>query len=322
MRFVVYGAGAIGGVVGGRLYEHGHDVTLIARGEHLRVIQSVGLRVDSPGGSITLSIPAASGPADIEWAGDEVVLLAVKGQDTVGALEALRAAAPPTIAVVCLQNGVANEREALRRFARVYAVPVMSPTGHLEPGVVQAWSHPVAGIYDIGRYPSGVDDTAREIAAALGSSGFVSEPRADVMRWKHRKLLMNLGNSVQALFERADGADDLARAVRAEGEAVLVAAGVEVATAEEDRERRGSILQLGPIEGASRGGGSTWQSLARGQGTVETDFLNGEIVLLGRLHGVPTPLNERLQRWMAAANLAGAEPGAADLEAFEAESAV
>lgn len=319
MRFVVYGAGAIGGVVGGRLFEHGHDVTLIARGDHLRAIQSVGLRVDSPGGSVTLSVPAAPGPADIEWTGDEVVLLSMKGQDTVAALGELRAAAPASISVVCLQNGVANEREALRRFEKVYAVPVMSPTGHLEPGVVQAWSHPVAGIYDIGRYPSGVDDTTAAFAAAFSESGFVSEERDDVMRWKYRKLLMNLGNSVQALFERAEGADDLARDVRAEGEAVLVAAGIDHASAEEDRQRRGSIMQLGAIEGASRGGGSTWQSLARGQGTVETDYLNGEIVLLGRLHGLPTPLNERLQRWMAAANLAGAAPGEADLTAFLAE---
>lgn len=320
MRFVVYGAGAIGGVVGGRLFEHGHDVTLVARGEHLRVIQSVGLRVDSPAGSVTLSVPAASGPAEIEWAGDEVVMLAMKGQDTVAALEALRLAAPPTIAVVCLQNGVANEREALRRFERVYAVPVMSPTGHLEPGVVQAWSHPVAGIYDVGRYPEGLDSTAEEFAAAMNESGFVSEPRPDVMRWKYRKLLMNLGNSVQALFERADGADTLAREVRAEGAAALAAAGIDHASGEEDRERRGSIMQLGEIEGATRGGGSTWQSLARGQGSVETDYLNGEIVLLGRVHGVATPLNARLQRWMAAANAAGAEPGSADLAAFLAES--
>jgi 2-dehydropantoate 2-reductase len=319
VRFVVYGAGAIGGVVGGRLFEHGHDVTLIARGEHLRVIQSVGLRVDSPGGSVTLSVPAAAGPAEIAWEGDEVVLLSMKGQDTVAALGELRAAAPPSVAVVCLQNGVANEREALRRFERVYAVPVMSPTGHLEPGVVQAWSHPVAGIYDIGRYPEGLDDITEGFAAAFNESGFVSEPRADVMRWKYRKLLMNLGNSVQALFERADGADALARDVRSEGEAVLAAAGIELASAEEDRERRGAIMQIGEIAGATRGGGSTWQSLARAQGTVETDFLNGEITLLGRLHGVPTPLNARLQRWMAAANLAGAEPGSADLAAFLAE---
>ena len=50
-----------------------------------------------------------------------------------------------------------------------------------------------------------------------------------------------------------------------------------------------------PIDGQDRGGGSTWQSLARG-GAVEADYLNGEIVLLGRLHGVPTPVNELLQR--------------------------
>ncbi|MBK5222309.1 MAG: ketopantoate reductase family protein [Acidimicrobiia bacterium] len=321
MRFVVYGAGAVGGVVAGRLYENGYDVTFIARGEHLRVIQSVGLRVDSPGGSVTLSIPAASGPAAIEWAGDEVVLLAVKGQDTVAALVALRDAAPPTIAVVCLQNGVANEREALRRFERVYAVPVMSPTGHLEPGVVQAWAHPVAGIFDIGRYPAGIDATTEAFAAAFMASGMESAPRADIMRWKHRKLLMNLGNSVQALFGRADGASGITAAAQAEGEAVFAAAGIDVATGDEDRERRGDILQIGSIAGARRGGGSTWQSLARHQGSVETDLLNGEIVLLGRLHGVPAPVNERLQRWMAAANLAGVEPASADLSAFLAEGA-
>ena len=49
------------------------------------------------------------------------------------------------------------------------------------------------------------------------------------------------------------------------------------------------------IEGARARGGSTWQSLARGTGTIETDYLNGEIALLGRLHGVPTPVNAALQ---------------------------
>ncbi|HYD10103.1 MAG TPA: ketopantoate reductase C-terminal domain-containing protein, partial [Acidimicrobiales bacterium] len=84
--------------------------------------------------------------------------------------------------------------------------------------------------------------------------------------------------------------------VRAEGEGVLRAAGIAFATAEEDAERRGDILQMKPIDGAMRGGGSTWQSLARGTGTVEADLLNGEIVLLGRLHGVPTPANALFQR--------------------------
>ena len=46
-----------------------------------------------------------------------------------------------------------------------------------------------------------------------------------------------------------------------------------------------------PVAGVSRAGGSSTQSLARGAGSIETDYLNGEIVLLGRLHGVPTPAN-------------------------------
>ena len=49
--------------------------------------------------------------------------------------------------------------------------------------------------------------------------------------------------------------------------------------------RRGDLLRLGPVGGRERGGGSSWQSLARGSGTIEADYLNGEIVLLGRLHG-------------------------------------
>jgi 2-dehydropantoate 2-reductase len=55
-------------------------------------------------------------------------------------------------------------------------------------------------------------------------------------------------------------------------------------------------MQVQQIPEAPRLGGSTWQSLARESGSAEVDYLNGEIALLGRLHGVPTPLNDLLQR--------------------------
>ena len=80
---------------------------------------------------------------------------------------------------------------SLNRFARVYAVPVMCPASHLEPGEVDVSSAPVAGILDVGRYPSGVDDTATAIAGAFDGSGFSSEARPDVMRFKWSKLLRN-----------------------------------------------------------------------------------------------------------------------------------
>jgi ketopantoate reductase len=49
------------------------------------------------------------------------------------------------------------------------------------------------------------------------------------------------------------------------------------------------------VHGAGHAMSSTGQSLRRGT-TIETDFLNGEIVLLGRLHGIPTPVNIDIQR--------------------------
>jgi 2-dehydropantoate 2-reductase len=132
------------------------------------------------------------------------------------------------------------------------------------------------------------------------------------MRWKYRKLVTNLGNAVQTLCGLVlDGPD--AEAVldllTTEAEQVFAAAGIDAATAEEDDVRRADHLQLRPIAGAPRAGGSTWQSLTRGAG-VETDYLNGEIALLGRLHGVPTPANARIQALMADAVRRRARPGA------------
>lgn len=296
MRFVVYGAGGIGGVLGARLHQSGRDVTLIARGAHFEAIRDNGLRVQSADEDVTLDIPVVDHPSAVDWRDDDVVFTAMKSQDTLGALRILTDAAPPSIAVVSLQNGVANEPLILRFFPNVYGVCVMCPTNYQTPGVVQAYSSPVTGIFDIGRYPSGVDETARRISEAFASSTYVSEPRPDIMRWKYGKLLMNLGNGIDALCGPAARETDLYRIVRDEGVRVLRAAGIDFVDADEDGERRGEIMRIRPIAGQRRGGGSTWQSLERGLRTVETDYLNGEIVLLSRQHGVPAPLNELMQR--------------------------
>jgi 2-dehydropantoate 2-reductase len=297
MRFIIYGAGAVGGAIGGRLFQGGNDVTLIARGAHYEALRATGLRLVDAEHDVTLPVPAVGSPTDIEWRDDDVVILGMKTQDTEPALRELVAVAPPTIGVACAQNGVENERLALRHVADVYAVCVMLPASHLEPGVVEASSIPTTGLLDLGRYPEGLDDRAHAIAEALCTSTFESIPRPDVMRWKYCKLLMNLANAAQALCGNDDpDVGELARRARSEAAAVFRAAGVDAATQEEDRERRGDRLKPTPIAGAHRGGGSSWQSLRRGTGTIETDYLNGEIVVLGRRHGAPTPVNELLQR--------------------------
>jgi 2-dehydropantoate 2-reductase len=298
---MIYGAGAVGGVVAARLAIAGHDVSVVARGPHLEAIRRNGLTLRRSHGDTVVKVDACQHPADT---GKDVVVLAMKGQDTGAALVALDGFQGP---VVCLQNGVANERAALRHFADVYGVHVILPASHLEPGVVIEHCDPVPGILDLGRYPSGSDATAGRLAQDLQSAGFVSQPRADIMRWKYRKLLLNLGNAVEALCGRVDGLDAAAGPVQAEGEEVLRRAGIDVASAAEDRERRGDIMRW--PGGVNRAGGSSWQSLARGTGTVEADYLNGEIVLLGRLHGVPTPANETARRLVQRAVREGRKPG-------------
>jgi len=311
MRFVVVGAGAIGGAAGARLHQKGFDVTLVARGEHGRALQS-GLVLEAPDETVTLPIAAVSDPAEVAWdehaADDTVVLLAVKGQHTEHALTQLTVA-PPSTPVVCMQNGVENERRVLRHFANTFAMCVMCPATQLRPGVVQLHSVPVSGMLDLGRFPAGLDDLGQGIADAIATTSFQSVGRPDIMRWKYRKLLMNLANAVEALCGPEGRFSALAKAAQREGGAALAAAGIDVASSEEDRARRADNLQLSPTESGEWQGGSSWQSLARGAGSIEAEFLNGEIVLLGRLHGVATPVNALLQRLAVRAGAEGAPPG-------------
>ena len=312
MRFVVVGAGAIGGSVGARLFQRGFDVTLVARGEHGRALRS-GLVLEAPDETVTLPIPVVREPAEVSWEGDPVVLLAVKGQSTDHALEQL-VAAPPDAPVVCMQNGVENERRVLRHFANTYGMCVMCPASQLRPGVVQVHSAPVSGLLDLGCFPSGLDERGQEIAAAIATTTFQSVARPDIMRWKYRKLLMNLANAVEALCGPEGRFSPPAREAQREGKQALAAAGIDVASSEEDRERRGDFLQISPTSSGEWRGGSSWQSLARAAGSIEADFLNGEIVLQGALHGVPTPVNALLQRLASRAAAEGAPPGSWSVE--------
>ncbi|WP_201300045.1 ketopantoate reductase family protein [Nocardioides sp. AX2bis] len=309
MRYVVLGAGAVGGVVGARLHDAGTDVTLVARGEHLAAIRRRGLRVDRPGGVRTVAVDAVGSVADATWTDDTAVLLAVKSHQTRAALDDLVAHAPATTAVVCVQNGLANEPEVLRRFARTYAVCVMLPCTHLEPGLVVEKSAVAPGVLDVGRVPGGTDDVTAAVSADLRRAGFESEERAAVTAWKRRKLLMNLGNGVDAAVVPGDDADELVRRARAEGEALFVALGLPCTSAAEDRLRRGDLIRR--RDDVDDDGGSTWQSLTRGTAS-EIDYLAGEVVLLGRLHGVPTPVNAAVQALTRRLAASGGRPRSID----------
>ncbi|WP_371676089.1 ketopantoate reductase family protein [Streptomyces sp. NBC_01276] len=330
MRYIIIGAGAIGATIGGRLAESGREAVLVARGAHAEALRTDGLRLTTADGARVHRLPVAAAPAELgELRPDDVLLLTVKTQDAVAALDAWGDAevagggtAAQRLPLLCAQNGVESERLALRRFARVYGVCVWLPATFLEPGVVSALCAPLTGILHLGKAAGGTDRRIASVAADLEEAGFEAPVVEDVMRWKYAKLLGNLGNAIQATTgPEPDPAKAalLLRAIR-EGKAALEAAGIAHATeAEQAAARDGKVNQPPGVRG-----GSSWQSLARGTGSVEADYLNGEIVLLGRLHGVATPVNDVLRH---AANIfarEGLPPGAmsiADLTALADEAA-
>ena len=290
MKFVVYGVGAIGGVLAAKLALAGEEVTGIARGPQLEAIRRSGLLLRTPDGEQTVRFGAAGDPEEIQFAPDDVVIMSMKTQDTPLALQRLRAAGVTTQAVVCAQNGVTNERFALRRFPNVYAMTVILPATYIAAGAVNAFGAPHAGLLDLGRYPSGTDEAAARIAAALTRAGFVSDVDPEIMQSKYGKLMQNLANIIEAALQPGDHGE-IIKAARDEATAVYAAAGIGWRDVGLDSPRRQTLVQMQPIAGADRVGSSTKQSLVRHTGSIETDYLNGEIVLLGRLNDVQTPVN-------------------------------
>lgn len=319
MRFIIYGAGGIGCAIGGRLALAGCDTTLIARGDHLIAMQRSGLLLRTPDGEHQVGVTAVGHPREVDWTGDEVVITAMKTQHTEAALIELERAAGTSVPVFCAQNGVENERLAARRFERVYAMLVALPATFLVPGEVTASAAPLSGCLHCGPYPIGNDALAAEVCAALRASRFHAEPSADAMELKYRKLLLNLGNGVEVITGRAAwgaggelGAfvDDL----RTEALAAYAAAGIRSTSAEEYVERVTRHYRAQDVGGEARSASSTLQSVLRGHTTTEVDYLNGEIVVLGRLHGVPTPLNAVVREVATRMAANGEQPGACSIE--------
>ncbi|WP_433242921.1 ketopantoate reductase family protein [Streptosporangium sp. CA-135522] len=79
MRYIVVGAGAVGGTIGGRLFQSGHEVLLVARGAHHDALRRDGLRLVTPDSTETLPVPVTDEPVRLR--GDDVLILAVKSQD-------------------------------------------------------------------------------------------------------------------------------------------------------------------------------------------------------------------------------------------------
>ena len=315
-RFVVIGAGAVGASIAAELHRAGVETLLVARGAHLAALREHGLTYVRPDGEHHLPIPVFAGPAEVELAEDDVLLLATKTPDTDAAVrdwawrpvkrfDGGTGTAAADLSVITLQNGLDNERTALRSFARVIGAVVWIPATFVVPGEVVNHADPVPAVLFLGRYPAGPDAVVAPIAEDLRRGGLTVHVVEDIVAHKAAKLLGNLVNGLDALYRPSDLRKAALSALQDEARTVFAAAGIVPVSPDP------AGFRVADIPGRARGGSSTWQSLARAA-TPETDYLNGEIVLLARLHGLPAPANAAIQARIHQAVAEGTPAGSLD----------
>jgi 2-dehydropantoate 2-reductase len=292
MRYVIYGAGAIGTAIGSLLKHSGQDVLLITRGAHLDAVRKGGVQIRWRDRSHTVEIDASDRLNEANAAYTECVIVSVKLQDSAASLTTLSQLLDDRVPIVCAQNGVDGERQAARFFRHVYPMYVGLRVSLSEPGVIEFGGVNYPGLLDVGCYPAGTDDFVQTLTGELAKAGFESQPDPEISGRRYEKLLRNLTNALDAAIGPDARRGELAGEICDEGRRCLAGAGIAVGSAQGQARHH---LVGGPLPGrADSGQTSSWQSLARASGTVETAFLNGEIALLGRIHGIPTPLNSGL----------------------------
>lgn len=299
-RWIIIGAGAIGGALAGQLVPAGHDVVLVARGEHAERIRAAGLTVRRPDRTEVIDVPVVTGPEQVALRRGDVLVLATKAQDAERAIgqwawRPVEGGGPAAdLPIVTCQNGLAAEDAALRRFRHVVGATFAIAASYLTPGEVVSPSRPPAvGVVWVGRHPCGPEELG--LARDWTDAGFAVIAVDDIGRYKAAKLIGNVANALDLLSGSDELRESVREALRAETRAVFEAARIGLPA--------GGALDIGAtgftveeVPGHEAGRLSTWQSFARGAGGNEVDHLNGEVVLLGRRHGIATPVNEQVQR--------------------------
>jgi 2-dehydropantoate 2-reductase len=322
MRTIIYGAGAIGSILGGYMHDDGQEVVLVCSKAHAEAISRGGLKITGVQGDFELDVPVVADISEIDFRDDDVVFLTMKTHDTSAALEKLGDESKQ-LSAVCFQNSVRNEEIAAPHFGRVYGGIAFFGAKYLEPGKV---IHTAESSLGIGLYPKGLDETVEAISAGPARAGFTVTTYPSIMAVKWAKLFRNLSNALFAItglsvmegikyenarFLMADIVEEaLGVAEKADIEILPLAGHQPPGKMVESLRRPGDREFDVPAEDETSLRPSTWQDLFLGRGRTEVEYLNGEIVRLGEKHGVATPLNSlmvRVVNKMAAEKL---KPGA------------
>lgn len=296
MRWMVFGAGALGSVVAARLAEV-REVSLVGRPQHVTAIRARGLRVSGHTELVQADIDAVTDVADVA-AEPDVVLLTVKAYDTAAAVSDLAHLAGRAL-FVSLQNGLGNEEVIAARVPRVLGAVINQGATFLAPGEV---FHAGSGPISIGPFAGTEAADAEAVAAGLGEAGFPASAVADVRARIWAKAILNAAvNPLSALLRKRTGELIESQALRAAmrqvvEESVAIAAACGVPLAAED-----VLTAIDEVARATRDNKtSMYQDLEKGRRT-EIEAINGALVARAGEHGLPCAANQVLAHLVRAA---------------------
>jgi 2-dehydropantoate 2-reductase len=286
LKVAVMGAGAVGCYFGGMLARAGHEVTLVARPQHVDAIRQGGLRMETRTFDERVRLSASTEPGAAQ--GADLVLFCVKSTDTESAGAQLLPYLSPNALVLCLQNGVdnADRLRAVLPAQQVSAAVVYVATEMAGPGHVR---HHGRGELVIEPTPA-----SEGVAQALVAAGVATEISGNVRGALWLKLILNCAyNAVSAIARqpygemvRSEGVEEVMRDVVDECVAVARAEGVQLPGDVDAAVRMIAETMPGQYS-------STAQDLARGKRS-EIDYLNGLVVRRGQAMGIATPANRVL----------------------------
>jgi len=286
LPIAVMGAGAVGCYFGGMLARGGHDVTLVARPQHVEAIGRDGLHMDTRTFDEHVRLKASSNPAAVQ--GAQLVLFSVKSGDTERAGHQIEPYVGKETVVLCLQNGCDNDlrlRAILTR-PEVAAAVVFLGAEMRGPGHVKHHGSGKLMIDPIRNIPG--------LAQILEAASIPTEVSENLRGNLWLKLIVNCAyNAISAIARKqygqivpSVGVQDVMRDVVDECLAVARAEGI-IVPGDVDATVR-SIVETIPQQYSS-----TAQDILRGRPT-EIDYLNGHVVRRGKALGINTPANQVL----------------------------
>jgi len=281
VRVLVFGAGAIGSLLGG-LLSGAHDVTIVGRRPHVDRVNRQGLRITG----LTRRIVWPTAATEVPTGGFDVVFVTTKAYDTANAVGALRAFWRRST-FVTLQNGLGNAERIAEHADRVLAGATSHGVTFVAPGEIH---HAGVGDIALGPWKATTVDDAERLANALTASGLPAIATSDVRRELWAKVVVNAAiNPLTAVLREPNGVlvdhDDLRSLladVAREAVAAANAAGVELA--EDELVRRTAEVVAMTAENRS----SMLQDIERGRRT-EIDAITGELLEVASRAGLDLP---------------------------------